>query len=36
MRLVRPDDKGGYEYVEDQERDGRAETLRGELAQKCR
>jgi hypothetical protein len=36
LRLVRPDDKGGYDFVEDQERDRRAETLRQELAQKCR
>ena len=36
MRLVRPDDKGGYEYVEDQERDQRAARLRDEIAQKCR
>jgi uncharacterized protein DUF4124 len=36
LRLVRPDAKGGYDYVEDQERDQRAERLREELAQKCR
>lgn len=36
LRLVRPDDKGGYEYVEDQERDQRTAQLRNEIAQKCR
>ena len=36
LRLVRPDQKGGYDYVEDQERDQRAARLRDEIAQKCR
>ena len=36
LRLVRPDDKGGYEYVEDEERNRQAEGLRAEIAQKCR
>jgi hypothetical protein len=36
LRLVRPDDKGGYEYVEDEERNRQAEQLRAEIAQKCR
>ena len=36
LRVVRPDDKGGLEYMEDQERDRRAAQLRDEIAQKCR
>lgn len=36
LRLVRPDDKGGYEYVEDEERNRQAEQLRSEIAQRCR
>jgi hypothetical protein len=36
VRLVRPDDKGGYEYVEDEERNQQAERLRAEIAQRCR
>ena len=36
VRLVRPDDKGGYEYVEDAEREQRAARLRDEIAQRCR
>jgi hypothetical protein len=36
LRLVRPDDKGGYEYIEDEERNQNAARLRDEIAQKCR
>lgn len=36
LRVVRPDAKGGLEYMEDQERDQRTAQLRDEIAQKCR
>ena len=36
LRIVRPDDKGGYEYLEDEERNQNAAKLRDEIAQKCR
>ena len=36
LRLVRPDDKGGYEYIEDDERNRQADKLRQEIAQRCR
>ena len=36
VRLARPDGKGGYEFMEDDERNQRAAKLRDEIAQKCR
>ena len=36
VRLARPDAKGGYEYLEDDERNQTAARLRDEIAQKCR
>jgi len=36
LRLVRPGASGGYEFVEDSERNQRAAQLQDEVAQKCR